>query len=59
MLLERIISSFIIFTNTRHIYARIDSTGFKRTHASQYYTSRAKLRRKKNAKLSIGADVLT
>jgi hypothetical protein len=26
MLLEGIISSFIIFTNTRHIYARIDST---------------------------------
>ena len=37
---------------------RIDSTGFKITHASDYYTSRAKLRRKKYAKLSIGADVL-
>ena len=35
----------------------IDSTGFKVTHASEYYTDRAKLR-KKYAKLSIGADVL-
>jgi len=25
--LERIISSFILFVNTRHIYAGIDSTG--------------------------------
>ena len=30
-MLGKIISSFIIFTNTRHIYAGIDSTGFKRT----------------------------
>ena len=33
-LLERIISSFILFTDTRHIFAGIDSTGFKITHAS-------------------------
>ncbi|MBV9669149.1 MAG: hypothetical protein JO327_13605 [Nitrososphaeraceae archaeon] len=34
-------------------------TGFNITHASQYYyTERAKLRRRKYAKLSIGADVL-
>ena len=58
VMLGKIISSFIIFTNTRHIYAGIDSTGFKITHASEYYTSRAKLRRKKYAKLSMGADVL-
>jgi hypothetical protein len=57
MLLGKIISSFILFTGTRHIFAGIDSTGFKITHASEYYTSRAKLR-KKYAKLSIGADVL-
>ena len=57
VLLERIISSFILFTGTRHIFAGIDSTGFKVTHASEYYTDRAKLR-KKYAKLSIGADVL-
>ena len=60
MLLGKIISSFILFTGTRHIFAAIDSTGFKVTYASEYYTnSRAKLRRKKKyAKLSIGADVL-
>ncbi len=58
VLLERIISSFILFTGTRHIFAGIDSTGFKITHASEYYTDRAKLKRKKYAKLSIGADVL-
>jgi hypothetical protein len=59
IMLGKIVSSFIIFTGTRHIYAGIDSTGFKITHASEYYTSRAKLkRRKKYAKLSIGVDVL-
>ena len=57
MLLGKIISSFILFTGARHIFAGIDSTGFKITHASEYYTDRAKLR-KKYAKLSIGADVL-
>ena len=57
-LLEKIISSFILlFTNIRRIFAGIDSTGFKITHASQYYTERTGLRRK-YAKLSIGADVL-
>ena len=57
VLLERIISYFILSTGTRHIFAGIDSTGFKLTRASEYYTDRAKLR-KKYAKLSIGADVL-
>jgi hypothetical protein len=57
MLLEKLISSFILFTGTRHIFTGIDATGFKITHASEYYTNRAKLR-KKYAKLSIGADVL-
>ena len=57
VMLGKIISSFILFTDTRHIFAGIDSTGFKITNASEYYTSRAKLR-KKYAKLSIGADVL-
>ena len=57
VMLGKIISSFILFTGIRHIFAGIDSTGFKITHASEYYTSRAKLR-KKYAKLSIGADVL-
>ena len=57
-LLGKIISSFILFTGTRYIFTSIDSTGFKITHASEYYyTNRAKVR-KKYAKLSIGADVL-
>ena len=37
-LLEKIISSFIVISGTRHIFAGIDSSGFKITHASQYYT---------------------
>jgi hypothetical protein len=57
-LLERIISSFILFTGTRHIFTGVDSTGFKIIHASEYYTNRAKLPRKKYAKMSIGVDVL-
>jgi hypothetical protein len=56
-LLGRIISSFIVISGTIHIFAGIDSTGFKSTHSSQYYIERAKLRRKW-IKLSIGADVL-
>jgi hypothetical protein len=39
----KIISSFIIFTGTRHIFAGIDSTEFKIIRASEYYTSRTKL----------------
>ena len=57
VLLERIISYFILSTCTRHIFSGIDSTRFKITRTSKYYTDRAKLR-KKYAKLSIGADVL-
>jgi len=57
MMLGKILSSFILLTGTRHIFTGIDSTGFKITHASEYYTTRAKLR-KKYAKLSIGADIL-
>jgi hypothetical protein len=56
-LLEKIISSFIVISGTKHIFVGIDSTGFKITHASQYYTDRTGYRRK-YAKLSIGADVL-
>ena len=32
VLLERILSSFILFTGTRHIFTGIDATGFKITH---------------------------
>ena len=54
-----IISSLILlFTNLSKIFTGIDSTGFKITHASQYYTERTAMRRNNNAKLSIGADVL-
>ena len=58
MVLGKIISSFILFTHTRYIFAGIDATGFKITHASEYYTNTSKSRRKKYAKLSIGGDVL-
>jgi hypothetical protein len=57
MMLGKIISSFILFTGTRHIFTGIDATGFKITQASEYYINRIKLR-KKYAKLSIGVDVL-
>jgi hypothetical protein len=46
-----------VISGTKHIFAGIDSTGFKSTHSSQYYTERAKLRRKW-IKISIEADVL-
>jgi hypothetical protein len=46
-LVEKIISSSILLlTNIRKIFTGIDSTGFKITHASQYYTERTKTRRK-------------
>jgi hypothetical protein len=59
-MLERIISSFIVLTNIRQIFVGIDSSGFKATHASQYYAERAKLKRRrtKYIKVSLGADVL-
>jgi hypothetical protein len=34
MMLGKIISSFILFTGTRHIFAGIDANGFKITYAS-------------------------
>ena len=56
--LLKIISSFVLLlVNIRKIFTGIDSTGFKITHASQYYAERTGTRRK-YAKLSIGADVL-
>ena len=58
-ILERIISSFILLTTIRQIFIGIDSSGFKPTHASQYYTERSSSRlRKKWIKLSFGADML-
>ncbi len=54
------ISSFIalFLIKVNHIFFGIDSSGFKSTHSSQYYSERAKLRKKKWIKLSVGADVL-
>ena len=58
-MLERIISSFIVLTNIRQIFVGVDPSGFKATHASQYYTDRTELRRRrKYIKLSLSADVL-
>ena len=45
-LLEKIISSFILLlVNIRKLFTGIDSTGFKITHASQYYAERTGTRR--------------
>jgi hypothetical protein len=55
-ILERIISSFILLTTIKQIFFGIDSSGFKPSHASQYYTERSRLR-KKWIKLSVGADM--
>ncbi|MGA8080894.1 MAG: hypothetical protein WB988_03460, partial [Candidatus Nitrosopolaris sp.] len=42
--LLKILSSFILLlTNIRKIFTGLDSTGFKITHASQYYTERHSL----------------
>jgi len=59
-LLGKIISSFIILTKIGQLFIGIDSSGFKATHASQYYTERAKLtrRRKYIIKLSLTADLV-
>ena len=42
-LLEKVMSSFIILTKDRQLFIGIDSSGFKATHASQYYAERVKL----------------
>jgi uncharacterized membrane protein len=41
-MLGKIISSFIILVKIRQLFIGIDSTGFKATQASQYYTERAR-----------------
>ncbi|MGB8034452.1 MAG: hypothetical protein WCF03_11600 [Nitrososphaeraceae archaeon] len=46
-------------TKIGQLFIGIDSSGFKATHASQYYRERAKLtRRRKYIKLSLTADVV-
>jgi hypothetical protein len=57
-ILDKIISSFILLlTNIGKIFTGINSSGFKITNASQYYTDKVKIR-KKYLKLSVRADVL-
>jgi len=56
-ILERTLSSFILLTTIKQIFFGIDSSGFKPTQASQYYTERSRLR-KKWIKLSFGTDRL-
>jgi hypothetical protein len=54
--------NFIIHNSYKkgQLFVGIDSSGFKATHASQYYAERGKLkrRRRKYIKLSLAADVL-
>ena len=49
-LLERIISSFVLLIGSirRRLFIGIDSTGFKITHASQYYTDQTGLRKEED-----------
>jgi hypothetical protein len=55
---EKIISSFFVINGTNRIFVGIDSTGFKVTHASQYYIDEQDLEENMRNYLSIGADVL-
>jgi transposase len=59
ILLVKIISSFILLLKNinNRLFVGIDASGFKLTNSSQYYTDRAKLR-KKYLKLSLAADVV-
>ena len=42
----KVISSFILFLNINRLFIGIDSSGFKTTNASQYYTYKAKIPKK-------------
>jgi hypothetical protein len=55
---ERISGTLLVLTKIGQLFVGIDSSGFKATHASQYYVDRVKLRRRKYIKLSLAADVL-
>ena len=58
-ILGRIISSFILLlSNIRRLFIAIDSSGFKLSNASQYYTDKVNLH-KKYLKLSTGVEVLS
>ena len=45
LLWKIIISSFILFLNINRLFIGIDSSGFKTTNASQYYTEPAQQQR--------------
>jgi hypothetical protein len=58
-ILEKIISSFILsLSYIRRLFIGIDSSGFKLSNASQYYTDKVNLHRK-YLKLSTGVEVLS
>ena len=58
-ILAKILSSFILLlTYINRLFIGIDSSGFKVSIASEYYTDQAKLR-KKYLKLSLSADLLS
>ena len=54
-ILRKVISSFILLLSIHRLFIGIDSSGFKATNSSQYYTDKARLR-KKYLKLSLGAE---
>ncbi len=54
---DNFIVHILLLSNIKRLFVGIDSSGFKVTKASQYYTDRTKLR-KKYVKLSLGADML-
>jgi len=59
ILLEKIMSSFVVLLgNVRRLFIGIDSSGFKLSNASQYYTDKVNLH-KKYLKLSTGVEVLS
>ena len=60
-MLEKIISSFVVLlSNIRRLFIGIiDSSGFKLSNASQYYTDKVNLHKKKYLKLSTGVEVLS
>ena len=58
-ILAKIISSFVLLLNyVNRLFIGIDSSGFKVSNASQYYTDKTKLRNK-YLKLSLSADLLS
>jgi hypothetical protein len=58
-ILAKITSSFILLLNyVNRLFISIDSSGFKVSNASEYYTDKTKLRNK-YLKLSLSAELLS